>query len=94
MIELVPRPVRVDIRLPEQVKECLLTTRVSQIKKSKTQLLVESLAVAQATPVLVVGMLDEKELAGGSSPTSCSSLVVGLNLTAKMQKPCGVNDLE
>jgi len=69
------------------------TTRVSQIEKSKTQLLAESLAVAQATPVPAVDILDEKKPAGESSPTSCSSLVVGLDLTAKMQKPCGANDL-
>jgi len=62
-------------------------------KKSKTQLLVESLAVAQATPVPTLDMLDDKELAGGSSPTRCSSLVVGLDLTAKMRKPCGADGL-
>jgi len=69
------------------------TTRVSQIKKSKTQLLGEFLAVFQVTPVPAADMLDDKELAGGSSPTRCSSLVVGLDLTAKMRKLCSVDGL-
>jgi len=68
------------------------TTRTSQIKKLKMQLLDEFLAVAQATPVPAADTPNDEELAGGFSPTSRPFLVVGLGLTAKMRKPCGVDD--